>query len=109
MSKLKSLLFSYQTVTDTVLITDIVRTDDSKLLQESNLTARQPRREPHHVMQATPNEELARGSYVAVREGFEPATLLTEGAELITEPARPNGRHHTIRHEAIPFEGRRHW
>jgi len=26
--------------------------DDSKLLQESNLTARQPSRAPHHVIQA---------------------------------------------------------
>jgi len=32
------------------MITDIVRTDDSKLLQEWNLTTRQPCRAPHHVI-----------------------------------------------------------
>jgi len=36
-----------------------VRTNDSKLLQESNLTTRQPCRAPHHVIQATWSEELA--------------------------------------------------
>jgi len=32
------------------MITIIVGTDDSKLLQKSNLTARQPCRVPHHVI-----------------------------------------------------------
>jgi len=32
------------------MITDIVWVDDSKLIQESNVTARQLRRSPHHVM-----------------------------------------------------------
>jgi len=32
------------------MITDIVWTDDSQLLQESNLTARQLCRVPHHII-----------------------------------------------------------
>jgi len=44
---------------------------DSKLLQESNLTARQPRRAPHHVIQATTSEGLAQGPYVVARVGFK--------------------------------------
>jgi len=39
-------VFNFQTVTDTVWITDIVWMDDHKLLQELNLTARQPCRAP---------------------------------------------------------------
>jgi len=39
--------------------------DDSRLLQESNLAAREPRRSPHHVIQATTSEGLAQGPYVA--------------------------------------------
>jgi len=45
--------------------------DDSKLLQELNLAARQPRRAPHHFMQATTSEGLAQGLYMAA-SGFEP-------------------------------------
>ena len=56
-------------------------TDDSNLLQESNLAARQPRRATHHVIHATTSEELVRGPYVEARVGFEPATFLTEGTE----------------------------
>ena len=53
-----------------------VWTDDSKLLQELNLTARQPCRAPHYVIQATVSEGLAQGLYVAWRlVGFEPATF----------------------------------
>src|SRR6218665_1047763 len=33
------------------MFTSKVRTDGSRLLQESNLAARQPRRAPHHVIQ----------------------------------------------------------
>ena len=63
------------------------RTDDSRLLQESNLTAKQPRRAPHHVIQATMRSEgLAQCPYVAARAGFEPATLRTEDTELTIEP-----------------------
>jgi len=47
-------------------------TDDSKLLQDSNLTARQPHRAPHHVIQATTSEGLAKG-------GVDLGTFLTEG------------------------------
>jgi len=38
---------------------------DSKLLQESNLTARQPCRVPLHATQATTSEGLVQGPYVA--------------------------------------------
>lgn len=46
-------------------LTAIVRTDDSTLLQESNLTVRQPGRAPHHVIKATASEVLAQGPFVA--------------------------------------------
>jgi len=35
--------------------------DDSKLLHESNLTSRQPRRAPRHAILATTSEGLAQG------------------------------------------------
>jgi len=44
----------------------------------SNLTARQPHRAPHHVIQVTMSEELAQGPYVAARGWVEPANFLTE-------------------------------
>ena len=59
------------------MFTSKVWTNDSKLLQESNLTARQPRREPHHVIQATTSEGLAQGPYV-VASGFRTSDLRTE-------------------------------
>jgi len=54
--------------------------DDIKLLglQESNLTAWQPRRSPHHVIQANTSEGLAQGLHVAAKVEFEPATFRTE-------------------------------
>ena len=56
-----------------------VWTGDRKLLLESNLTTtRQPLRVPHHVMQATTSEGLAKGRYVAANVGFEPATFQTQ-------------------------------
>ena len=64
--------------------------DDSRLLQESNLTARQPLRTPHHIIQATTSEGLAQGPYVVARVWFEPATLRMQGRELTTEPLRPS-------------------
>ena len=70
----------FETVTDAVLITYIVWTDDCKLLQESNLTVRQPRRAPHHVIRPTAIEGR-QGSNVTARVGFEPPTLHTEGTE----------------------------
>ena len=54
-----------------------------------NLTARLPRKAPHHVIQATANEGLAQGPYVVASLTFEPATFRTEGAELTTEPPHP--------------------
>ena len=60
--------------------------DDSGLLKESNLTARQPCRAPHHAIQATMSEGLAQGPYMAARVVFEPATLQAQGTDLITEP-----------------------
>ena len=68
------------------MFTSKVWTDNNKLLQELNLTARQPRRVPHHVLQATTSEGLAQGPYVAAKMGFEPATLRMQGTELTTEP-----------------------
>jgi len=51
------------------------------LLQESNLTTRQPRRVSYHVIQATTVEEwLAQSPYLAAWVGFEPATLRIQGA-----------------------------
>ena len=38
--------------------------------------------------QATASEGLAQGPYVVARAGFEPATLLTKGAETTNEPPR---------------------
>ena len=63
------------------MFTSEVRTNNSRLLQESNLAARQPRRAPHHVIQAITSEELVQGPYVAARVEFEPATFRTEGTE----------------------------
>ena len=63
------------------MFTRKVRTDDSRLLQESNLAARQPRRAPHHVIQTITSEELAQGPYVSARVVFEPATFRAEGTE----------------------------
>ena len=39
--------------------------------------------------QATANEGLAQGPYVAARAGFEPATLRSKGDESTNEPPRP--------------------
>ena len=41
------------------------------------------------MLQATASERLAQGPYVVARVGFEPATLWTQGTELITRPPRP--------------------
>ena len=76
----------FETVTDTVRIIDVTWTDDRKLLQESNLTARQPRTAPHHVIQITAIEGLVQGPYVAATVKFEPAILRKKGAELTTQP-----------------------
>jgi len=51
------------------------------LLEESYLTARQPRRAPHHVIQAITSEGLARGPYVEARGGVGPATFRTKGTK----------------------------
>ena len=57
------------------MFTSKLCTDDSWLLQESNVTARQPRRALHHSIQATTSEGLAQGPYLAARVRFEPVTL----------------------------------
>ena len=41
------------------------------------------------MLQATASEGLAQGPCMAVRVGFEPATLRTEDTKLTTEPPRP--------------------
>jgi len=46
----------------------------SRLLQESNVSARQPRRAPHHVIQATSSEGLAQGPYAAA-SGIQTSNL----------------------------------
>jgi len=91
-------VFIFQNVTDAVWITDIVWTYDSKLLQESNLIAKQPRRVPHHVIQATASEGLAQGPYMVAKVGFEPATLLIEG----TEPCIPLSHHAPLWRMSLP-------
>ena len=63
------------------MFTSKVGMDDSKLLQESNLTARLPQRMPHHSIQAIASEGLAQGPYMAARGGVEPTTFRTEGTE----------------------------
>jgi len=59
------------------MFTSKVRTDDSRLLQELNLTARQPRKTLLHIIRATTSEGLAQGPYVAARVGFKNVTLWT--------------------------------
>src|SRR6218665_3368302 len=49
---------------------------DSRLLQESNLAARQPQGATS-VIQAITGEGLAQGPYVAARGGVEPTTFRT--------------------------------
>jgi len=66
-------------------------TDDRRLLQESNLTARQLRRAAHHIIQTTMSEGLAQGPMWRFRVGFEPATLRIQGAELTTTPLHTSG------------------
>ena len=63
------------------MFTSKVWTDDNRLLQESNLIARQPRRAPHNLIQATTSEELAQGPDLATRVEFEPATSRIEDTE----------------------------
>ena len=59
------------------MFTGKVWTDDSRLLEESNLAARQPQGATS-VIQAITSEGLAQGPYVAARGGVEPATFCTE-------------------------------
>ena len=42
------------------------------------------------ALQATVSEELAQGSYVAARAGFEPTTLRSKGIDSIYAPTRPH-------------------
>jgi len=59
---------------------------DSRLLQESNLTTRQPCWAPHRIIQATKSEGLALGHHVAAGVKFDPVTLCMQGTELTNEP-----------------------
>jgi len=54
--------------------------DDSRLLQESNLAARQPQ-SATSIIQAITGEGLVQGPYMAARGGVEPTTFRTEGAD----------------------------
>jgi len=51
--------------------------DESRLLQELDLAARQPQGATS-VIQAITGEGLAQGPYVAARGGVEPATFHTD-------------------------------
>ena len=62
------------------MFTSKVWTDDSRLLQESNLATRQPHGATS-VIQAITGEGLAQGPYVAARGGVDPATFRTEGID----------------------------
>ena len=53
---------------------------DSRLLQESNLAARQPQGATS-VIQAITGEGLAQSSYVAARGEVKPTTFRTEGTD----------------------------
>jgi len=57
--------------------------NNSRLLQELNLTTRQPLKAPHHVIQAIASEGLAQGPYVVARVGFEPPTLQMQGTDIV--------------------------
>ena len=54
--------------------------DESRLLQELDLAARQPQGATS-VIQAITGEGLAQGPYVAARGGVEPTTFCTEGTD----------------------------
>ena len=62
------------------MFTSKVWTDDSRLLQESNLAARQPQGATSDI-QAITGEGLAQGPYVEARGGVEPMTFRTEGTD----------------------------
>ena len=62
------------------MFTSKVWTDDSKLLQKSNLAARQPQGAASAI-QAITGEGLAQVPYVAARGGVELTTFRTEGID----------------------------
>ena len=62
------------------MFTSKVSTDESRLLQESNLAARQPQGATS-VIQAISGEGLAQGPYVAARGGVQATTFPTEGTD----------------------------
>src|SRR6218665_1078229 len=64
------------------MFTSKVKTNDSRLLQESNLAARQPQG-AISVKQAITGEGLAQGPYMAARGGVEPTTFHTKGTDNI--------------------------
>jgi len=59
------------------MFTSKVQTNDSRLLQESNLAASQPQ-VATSVIQAITGEGLAQGPYLAARGGVEPTTFCTD-------------------------------
>ena len=63
------------------MFTSKVWTDDNRLLQESNLAARQPQGATA-VIQAITGEGLAQGPCVAARGGVEPTTFRTDNIHL---------------------------
>ena len=62
------------------MFTSKVWTGDGRLLQESNLSSRQPQGATS-IIQGITSEGLAQGPYVAARVGFKPATICTEGTK----------------------------
>ena len=88
-----------------------VWTDELLGLQKSNLTARQPYRAPHHVVQASTSEGLAQDLYVAARGKVEPVTYRTEGKERhhsasqVPNPLRPGSNSLSVAGSISSFSG----
>jgi len=83
------------------MLTSKVWTDRSRLLQESNLAARQPQGATL-VIQAITGGGLAQGPYVAARGRVEPTTFRTEGTDNL----------HLTNHapsESIKWASKRQW
>ena len=66
-----------------------VWTDDSRLLEESNLAAEQPRRAPHHIIQATTSEGLAQGPTWLLEWDSNQRPSAPKAQNTTTEPPRP--------------------
>ena len=81
LSELETIIFLFN-IQSVYKFTSKVWTDDSKLLQESNLAARQQHRAPHHVIQTIASEGLTQGLYVM--------RLVMESNQRPSEPKAPN-------------------